>query len=257
MTKVLAIANQKGGVGKTTTAINLGAELGRSGKAVLLVDLDMQANLTLACGITRPDELSGTIADVFRSLMAEVTPKGCARALGRGLWLIPANIELAGIETGLVNTLSREMLLKEYLDCIKDGFDYVIIDCSPSLGMLTTNALVAADSVIIPTQADYLSLKGFEMLLGNISKIQKRLNPTLKIGGIVVTMVDRRGSFTRQSIEALRNTYGESIRVFDTEIPKSIKTVEASAVGESIGDYDRNNKVAQAYRVLSEEVRNG
>lgn len=197
--KVIAITNQKGGVGKTTTAVNLGTGLVRQGKRVLLIDTDPQASLTLSLGVTKPDELNSTITNVMTNVVEDkdISPGyGIITSL-EGVDLMPANIELSGIEIRLVNEMSRERVLKHYVDTVRQNYDYILIDCMPSLGMMTLNALCAADSVIIPTQPEFLSAKGLEQLLATIGRIRRHINPELKIDGILMTMTDSRTRFTR------------------------------------------------------------
>lgn len=171
-----------------------------------------------------------------------------------GVDLLPANIELSGIETGLVNTMSREHVLKEYIGTIRKDYDYILIDCMPSLGMLTINALVASDSLIIPSQPNFLSAKGLNLLLNSVSRVRRTINPRLRIDGILLTMVDSRTNNARDIITSLRNTIGQNIRVFDTEIPHSVRAAECSLTGQRIYAYDRNGKVAQAYEEFTKEV---
>lgn len=184
--KVIAITNQKGGVGKTTTAVNLGTGLVNQGKKVLLLDLDPQASLTLSLGFKKPDDLFPTISDVMKNVVdnGEITKEFQVQRNSEGVFLMPSNIELSGMEVRLVNEMSREQVLKSYVDSVRDQYDFVLIDCMPSLGMLTLNALCAADSVIIPTQSEFLSAKGLEQLIGTIGRVRKRMNPVLKIDGI-------------------------------------------------------------------------
>ena len=254
--KVIAIANQKGGVGKTTTTVNLGVGLAQQGKRVLLIDADPQGSLTICLGYRNPDELDATLANVMRAVMDErVLPEGYGIIHhAEGVDLLPANIELSGIETGLVNTMSREHVLKEYIGSVRNDYDYVLIDCMPSLGMLTVNALVAADSLIIPSQPNFLSAKGLNLLLNSVSRVRRTINPRLRIDGILLTMVDSRTNNARDIIASLRSTMGQNIRVFDTEIPHSVRAAECSLTGQSIYAYDRNGKVARAYEKFTEEV---
>ncbi len=254
--KVIALCNQKGGVGKTTTCANLGVGLAMQGKKVLLIDADAQASLTLSLGIKNPDELSITLADILQMVIDDKpVPEGHGILHHEeGIYFMPSNIDLSGVDVRLINTMSRENVLKTYLDEVKHSYDYVLIDCMPSLGMMTINALTAADTVIIPSQPHFLSVKGLELLLHSISKVKKQINPKLKIDGILMTMVDNRTTFTKEIISLMRTQYGENIKVFKTEIPHSIKAVETTAEGKSIYSYDKSGKVAIAYEKLTKEV---
>ena len=263
MGKIIAISNQKGGTGKTTTAVNLGIGLANEGKKVLLIDYDAQGSLTQCWGYPNPDELSVTISSLMEKSINEqptvIREQPVLENEGilhhkEGVDFIPANIELSGMETFLVNTMSRERVLKNYLSQITDNYDYVLIDCTPSLGMLTINALTAANEVIIPVQSHFLPAKGLEQLLGTVAKVKRQLNPTLKINGILLTMVDGRTNLAKDISQLIRKTYGSNIKVFKTEIPLSVKAAETSAVGKSIYSYDKNGKVDDAYRNLTKEV---
>ena len=254
--KVIAITNQKGGVGKTTTAVNLGVGLARQGKRVLLIDMDPQGSLTLSLGFRKPDELFPTISDVMKNIIdnGELTTSFPAQKTSEGVFLMPANIELSGMEVQLVNEMSRELVLRSYVDSIKEHFDYILIDCMPSLGMLTLNALCAADKVMIPTQPEFLSAKGLEQLIGTIGRVRKRMNPGLRIDGILLTMVDTRTTFARDVSALIRQNYGRYTTVFRCHIPRSVRAAETSAEGKSIFLHDPNGKVAKAYEELTKEV---
>ena len=254
--KVIAITNQKGGVGKTTTTVNLGVGLAETGKRVLLIDADPQGSLTVSLGIKKPDDLAVSLATVMQDVIEDrETPaeSGIIRH-AEGVDLLPSNIELSGLEVSLFNTMSRESILKGYLDTVKSKYDYVLIDCMPSLGMMTINALVAADSVLIPTQPNFLSTKGLNLLMRSIARIKKQINPKLRIDGILLTMVDGRTNNAKSIIASLRSSVGESIRVFDTEIPHSVRAAESSLEGKSIFAHDKSGKVAAAYEGLTKEV---
>ena len=256
-TQIIAIANQKGGVGKTTTCANLGIGLAQAGKKVLLIDADAQGNLTQMLGWPQPDELSPTLSTLMEKIIAEqpITPGEGILHHAEGVDLIPANIELAGLEVSLVNCMNREKMLKQVLDGAKREYDYILLDCTPSLGMLTINALAAADTALIPVQAQYLSAKGLEQLLQTICKVHRqKINPKLKIEGILLTMTDSRTNYGKQIDTLIRQAYGSKIKVFDQTIPRSVRAAEISAVGKSIFQHDPKGKVAEAYKSLTKEV---
>ena len=254
-TRIIAIINQKGGVGKSTTAANLGIGLADMGKKVLLIDFDAQGSLTESLGY-RPDEIEITVSTMLEKTMNEknILPNEGILHHDEGVDLMPANIELSGMEVTLVNTMSRELILKDYLQNVRKNYDYILIDCTPSLGMLTVNALTAADSVLIPVQAQYLPIKGLEQLIKTIGRVRKHLNPALEIEGILLTMTDNRTNLSKETSKLLRENYGRQIRIFQSEIPHSVRASETSITGQSIYTYDKNGKAALAYRKLTEEV---
>ena len=254
--KTIALANQKGGVGKTTTAASLGIGLSRQGKKVLLIDADAQGNLTQMLGWPQPDELSPTLSTLMEKIIAEqpITPGEGILHHPSGIDLVPANIELSALEVTLVNTMSRETVLRQYLSTVADRYDYTLIDCMPSLGMLTINALTAADSVIIPVQAQYLPAKGLEQLLRTITRVKRQLNPKLEVDGIVLTMVDKRTNLSKDVCAALRSAYGHALKIYRAEIPVSTRTAESAASTHSVLTYDANGPASLAYKALAKEV---
>ena len=253
---VIAICNQKGGVGKTVTTVNLGIGLDRQGKRVLLVDVDPQGSMTASLGYQQPDHLDETLATIMGKLIMDqpFSPGEGILHQEEGVDLLPANIELASMETTLVNVMSRETVLKQYIESIRDQYDVILLDCCPSLGMLTINALSAADTVIIPMMAHYLSIKGMEQLMRTIGRVKRQLNPSLQISGILITMADMRTTYSQEIVGLLRSTYGNQIRIFDTIIPRSIRAAETSAEGRSIFLHDPSGKVSVAYQALTLEV---
>ncbi len=255
MCKVIICGNQKGGVGKTSSAVNLGIGLAKLGSKVLCIDADSQGNLSVSLGIAEPDSLNYTLADILRDTINEsdIGRKGILHH-EEGIDFIPANIDLSDMEVQLINTIGRETILRQYIEQIKDYYDYVIIDCSPNLGMITINALTCADSVVIPVQASYLPLKGLQMLIKTIMKIKRQLNPKLEIEGILITMVDGRTNYAKEIIQLLKNEYGDTIRIFKNVIPRSIKQDETTVSGNSIYKYAKNSKVAKSYEAFVSEI---
>lgn len=254
--KIIALCNQKGGVGKTTTTVNLGIGLARAGKRVLLVDADPQGDLTASLGWTDADNLPLTVSDLmYRAINDKpIDAKEAMLHHTENVSLLPANIDLSGMEMALVNAMSREFALHTVLDPLRGDFDFILIDCMPSLGMITINALTTADSVIIPVQAHYLSAKGMTQLTRTIEKIRNKINPRLKIEGVVLTLADMRTNIARATESAIKTSYGRVLRVFESVVPLSTKAAETSAAGKSIFEYDANGKAAAAYENLTKEV---
>ena len=268
MAKVIAIANQKGGTAKTTTAMNLGAGMARLGRNVLDIDADPQGSLTVCFGYAQPDAMDVTLSTIMEKVIndeweasinidyeegEEDYLQGILQQED-GVSLLPGNIELSGLEVSLVNVMSRETVLSRYINSIRNRFDYILIDCGPSLGMITLNVLSAADSVLIPVQAEYLPMKGLEQLLGTVARVKKHLNPKLEIEGILLTMTKPRTIYGRDIASLVREGYGKRITVFDEDIPASVRATEASALGMSIFRHDPKGKVAKAYSSLVGEV---
>ena len=256
MCKVIAIANQKGGVGKTTTTSNLGIGLAKQEKKVLLIDADAQGSLTASLGIREPDRLEITLATIMASIIndEEIKPEYGILRHEEGVDFMPGNIELSGLETSLVNVMSRETVLRTYIEQQKERYDYILIDCMPSLGMITINAFASADSILIPVQAAYLPVKGLEQLIKTIGKVKRQINPKLGIEGILLTMVDNRTNYAKDISALVVENYGSKVRIFENSIPMSVRAAEISAEGVSIYEHDPNGKVASAYQSLTEEV---
>jgi chromosome partitioning protein len=255
MAQIITMANQKGGTAKTTTALNLGAALKEMGKSVLLVDMDPQASLTLALGLN-PDELETTIYTVLKNVVeaGEMASQEVITTTKEGLDLMPSNIELSQADLDLVREPLGVYALRDVLRPVVDAYDYILVDCPPSLGILTTNALAAADQVIIPLQADYLALKGVNLLLRTITKIQRRANRRLEIAGVLLTMADLRTLHAREIIAATREAFDERVPVFETVIKMSVRLKEAAITGQSILTYADNTAGAIAYRALAKEL---
>lgn len=256
MSKVIAVTNQKGGVSKTTSTLNIGIGLARKGKKVLLIDADPQGSLTASLGFGEPDQIEDALPKVLTKISQdEEIDKGMGLLKhDENVTLMPCNIELSAFEVTMTSMMRREYILKDYVDMVRDNYDYILIDCMPSLGIMTINALTAADSVIVPVQATFLPVKGLEQLIKSIGSVKRHLNPSLGIDGILVSMVDGRTRFSKDIIEMLNNTYGQAVNIFDTKIPASIKVAECSAMGMSIYKYDPKGKAAAAYENVTEEV---
>lgn len=259
MCKVITVSNQKGGTEKTTSCVNLGIGLASAGKKVLLIDTDPQGSLSISLGYPEPDEMENTLATLMMNIVND--EEFCLEDVlihhEEGVDILPSNIELSAIEVSLVNVMSRELILRQLVDRVRDAYDFIIIDCMPSLGMMTINALACADAVLIPVQAAYLPVKGLQQLIKTISRVKRQLNPKLKIEGILLTMVDNRTNYAKDICSMVYEAYSSSIKVFKTEIPMSVRVAEISAEGSSIYKYDPKGKAAYAYGELTKEVLNG
>ena len=252
---VISLANQKGGTAKTTTCANLGIGLAQAGRKVLLVDADAQGSLTLSLG-WEPDELPITLNDLMVKTIQDrpVTHGEGMLHHEEGVDLLPANIDLAGMEMSLINVTSHEIILKQVLEPYRQEYDYILIDCAPSLGMMTINALAATDGIVVPTIPQHLPTKGIEKLLESVHQVRRGINPSLKIEGILMTLMDGRTVYEHEISEMIRKAYGGKINIFGTEIPRSVRAAETSAEGKSIFTYAPRSKVAEAYRQLTKEV---
>ena len=256
MCKVIAISNQKGGTGKSTTSVNLGIGLVRAGKRVLLIDCDSQGSMSAGLGVREPDELEVALPTIIGKL---INDEDFDRHEGiihhnEGVDFMPCNIELAGLEQTLINVMRREYVLKQYIELVSNEYDYIILDCMPSLGMVTINALTAADTVLIPCQPSFLPIVGLEQLIVTIGKVKRHLNPDLEIEGVLFTIVDSRTNFSKDIMRLLKVSYGNSIHFFKESIPKSVRAEEISAEGISIYKHDPKGKVSKAYENLVKEV---
>lgn len=249
MAYVISIVNQKGGVGKTTTAVNLGAFIAKKRKKVLIIDLDPQGNATSGYGFDK-SELENTVYDLLvneEDISTVITPTSV-----KNVDMCPTNINLAGAEVELVSAISRETILKRALEPVLDKYDYIIIDCPPSLGLLTINALAACEGVIVPIQGEYYALEGLTQLIDTINMIKKKLNPSIGILGVVITMHDRRTQLTKQVVEEVQKYFGD--KVFKTFIPRNVRLAEAPSHGQTIEEYDPKSKGSIAYQALANEV---
>jgi len=249
--EVLAVVNQKGGVGKSTTAVNLSAALGEAGKKILLIDMDPQGNATSGFGLSKDDrELC-----IYDALLGEASFADMIEAHAEfPVDVVPATIQLAGAEVELVTAMSRETRLKGLIEPLRGEYDYIIIDCAPSLGLLTINALTAADGVLIPIQCEFYSLEGLSKLLDSVRLVKAHLNPELEVFGVVMTMHDGRTKLAQQVVDEVREFFGD--KAFQTLIPRSVRISEAPSFGQSIIEYDSKGKGAVAYRSLAKEVMN-
>lgn len=256
--KVIAITNQKGGVGKTTTTFNLGVALAKQGKRVLVVDVDPQSNLTTYAGWYDENELKYTLTDLMEQSMNddEIKIKESILHHKENVDLIPSNLSLSALENSLTYAMSREYTLRNCLSSIKDDYDYILLDCQPSLGMLTINALASANSVIIPVQSEYFALRGMTDLFKIINKVRRQINPTLKIEGALLTLVDSRANLPKEIATQLKDNYGSILNLFNTQIPRAVKTAESTSSGGSVFTYDKSGTVANAYSSFAKEVLN-
>lgn len=254
--KTIAIANQKGGVGKTTTAFSLGVSLANNNKKVLIVDADPQANLTTYMGYYDENELPVTLSTLLERYIEdkEINSEEAILHHQEKVDLIPSDLSLAMTESNLQNAMSREYAMKNCLSSLKDKYDYIIIDCMPSLSMITTNALACSDQVIIPVQSQYLSARGMGNLLNIVSRVRRQLNKELKVGGILMRLVDNRTKLPFTIRKELEINFGNIVKLYDTQIPFAVKTAESSSKGKSIFAYDKNSKVAEAYSQFAKEV---
>lgn len=257
MSKVIAITNQKGGVGKTTTAANLGIGLARVGKKVLIVDADAQGSLTASLGYREPDSIEYTLATVMRMIKdgKEFDPEEGILHHAEGVDLMPGNLSISGLEMEMVGAFRREYILKEYIDKVRESYDWVIIDCMPSLSVVTLNALTAADSVIIPVQTGYLPTIGLEQLMNAVRNLKRfRVNPKLTVEGILFTMYDGRTGHAKEIVSLIEKEYGSKVRIYDMPIPISVRVTECAAEGMSIYAKDPKGKAAMAYEALTKEI---
>ena len=258
--RVYACVNQKGGVGKSVTSTNLGIGLARLGKKSLIIDLDSQASQTVSLGWQEPDELPVTIATQLAKIVENkpIDPFDGILHHDEGVDLIPSSIELSGLEMRMVNAMSREFVLRNYLEGLKPAYDCIVLDCPPTLGMMAINALAAADRVIVPVQPEYLSVIGMTQLFGTVSLVKKQINPGLQIEGVLITLANMRTNLAKNTVAIIQEAYGGSVHIFKHPIPYSTKVKEASASGKSIYAYEPKGSAAFAYEQFVKEVeRNG
>ncbi|GHU59315.1 sporulation initiation inhibitor Soj [Clostridia bacterium] len=252
----IAISNRKGGCGKTMTAASLATGLARHGKRVLAVDADSQGSMSVSFGVAEPDKHTNTLATIMTHIVNE---QDFDIRLGiisnaEGVDVMPANSSLSALEISLAGLIGRETILRQYMDKVKLLYDYIIIDTAPTLDLLTINVLAAVDNVIVPVTPKFLDALGLELLLKSVAQIRRQINPKLEIGGILLTMVDRRANLTREVITSIENAYGNKIKIFAESVPRSVRAAETSANGVSIFKHDKNGRVAAAYSALVEEV---
>lgn len=253
---VIVIANQKGGVGKTTTTENVGIGLAKEGKKVLLIDFDPQADLSASLGIRNSDNMEHTICEALNKTITDqdINYDDLIIHHDENVDIIPSNIELADFELKLVSVMSRERILDMSLQPLRERYDVILIDCPPSLGMLTINALSSADNVLIPVQAQYLPAKGMTKLLGTISKVQHQINPRIKVLGVAITLANINTNLGRSTIDTIKENFGQHIKVFDTVVPIGVKAAEASVQGKSVYEHAKDSNVAKAYENLTKEI---
>lgn len=254
--KTIACVNQKGGVGKSVTSTNLGVGLARHGKRVLVVDCDSQASQTISLGWQQPDELPKTLATLLERQMERkpVEAHGAILHHAEGVDLLPSSIELSGLELRMVEARWRETILRRLLEPFKAGYDFILLDCPPTLGMITINALAAADSVIVPVQPEFLSVVGMTQLFDTVADVREQINPALQVEGVLITLANMRTNLAKNSVDIIRNAYGGNVRIYSVPIPYSVKVKEASSVGKSIFAYEAGGRAAAAYESLAKEV---